>query len=62
MKRYLVFAGATYYPAGGWDDFVQAFDSLEEATAFAKEQEARNDWVQVVDAEAVQVNSLFTDT
>jgi hypothetical protein len=27
MKRYLVFAGDDYYPAGGWGDFQGSFDS-----------------------------------
>lgn len=31
MKRFLLFAGDIYYPVGGWNDFVGAFDSAEEA-------------------------------
>lgn len=31
MKRYMLFAASNYYPEGGWDDFVAAFDSVEEA-------------------------------
>jgi len=30
-KRYLVFHFATYYPSGGWGDFVNDFDSFEDA-------------------------------
>lgn len=31
IKRYLVFDYSDYYPGGGWDDFVDSFDTLEEA-------------------------------
>jgi hypothetical protein len=31
MKRYFLFVFASYYPAGGWDDFVESFDSIDEA-------------------------------
>jgi hypothetical protein len=33
MKRYLVFSGQTYYPSGGWEDFIGSFDTPEEAEA-----------------------------
>ena len=57
MKRYLVFAGFNYYPSGGWDDFVDAFSTLEEAQASAISCQSRGesggsfDWVQIVDCE-----------
>lgn len=31
MKRYLLFAGHNYYPAGGTNDLVGAFDTYEQA-------------------------------
>jgi hypothetical protein len=31
MKRYLVFAGDTYYPEGGAREFHAAFDTVEDA-------------------------------
>lgn len=31
VKRYAVFCYAAYYPGGGWTDFVNSFDVLEEA-------------------------------
>jgi len=31
--RYLLFLGEDYYPAGGWDDYVAASDSIEELLA-----------------------------
>ena len=46
MKRYLLFGFAGYYPAGGWSDFVGAFDTAEEA----KDASGREDMYQVVDS------------
>jgi len=34
MKRFLVFAGDCYYPHGGMYDFLEDFDTLEEARSF----------------------------
>jgi len=36
MKRFLLFAGDTYYPKGGINDFVKDFTSLNEAKEAAK--------------------------
>lgn len=65
MKRFLLFAGDTYYPIGGWDDHVESFDNIEEAVARASEMLAstdapktsrwwnyNHDWAHVVDLEA----------
>lgn len=30
MKRYLLFAGDTYYPNGGWYDYLGSFDTTED--------------------------------
>lgn len=48
MKRYLLFAGDNYYPSGGWGDFVDGFDSVEQAAL--KLAERSYDWFQIVDA------------
>ena len=53
MKRYLLFAGDTYYPAGGWRDFLGHFDTEEEALDHLKTQP--HDWWEIVDAELVEV-------
>jgi len=37
MKRFLVFAGDSYYPEGGMHDFQEDFDTLEEARSFEAE-------------------------
>lgn len=31
MKRFAIFAGDSYYPAGGWDDFQSSYANLSEA-------------------------------
>ena len=59
-KRFLVFAGETYYPECGWYDFIKDFDTLEEAKEeIEKFKDEKNeeysgecfDWAQVVDLE-----------
>ena len=52
MKRYIVFAGDTYYPCGGIEDYVGAFDSLEEAKDKASHDVPYHgvpDWAQVAE-------------
>lgn len=52
MKRYLVFAFDHYYPCGGWNDFVESFDTMAEVeAAHAAERFKGNDCVQVVDSQ-----------
>ena len=51
MRRYLLFAGDMYYPAGGWDDFIADFDIMNEAikTGIALKDDSRCDWWKVID-------------
>ena len=43
--RYLLFAGEDYYPAGGFDDFVGSYDTMEQA----KETSLDNkNWAHIV--------------
>ena len=46
MKRYLLFTGEYYYPSGGWRDFRDSFDTVEEALT-----QSRGDWWHIVDSE-----------
>lgn len=49
--RYLLFGGDVYYPAGGWDDFRGAFETIEAATAEGYRR--KFDWFHVVDRETL---------
>ena len=46
---FLLFAGETYYPSGGWEDFIEAFDTLEAAEARGQKQiEGEDDWWNII--------------
>lgn len=47
LNRYLVFRGADYYPAGGWDDFVGSYEFIFEARAAVDAD--KQDWSHIVD-------------
>ena len=51
---FLLFAGSTYYPAGGWSDYRGRYDSLEAATEAAANLSGV-DWWQVVEAAANRI-------
>lgn len=55
MKRYLVFASAHYYPSGGWHDFVESFDTREEADVCARTVAGDYVWSHVVDSETGEI-------
>jgi len=44
----LVFAGADYYPAGGWKDFVGEVYSEKEAKKLLLEKCSASDWYQII--------------
>ena len=47
LKRFLLFAGGSYYPNGGWLDFVGSYDTFPEAEKAVPDR----DWAQVVDTQ-----------
>jgi len=50
IKRYLVFACAAYYPAGGWGDHKGSFNDRATALAFARAISAEyNGDVELID-------------
>ena len=55
MKRYLVFAGDTCYPAGGWGDFVGTFDLFDEANAVLAKNEEKGRWAHIVDLAYLEI-------
>ena len=52
MKRYLVFGGEAYYPAGGWGDFLEDADDLKEVVCILKRN--HTEWFQIVDTETMK--------
>lgn len=58
MKRFLVFAGDTYYPMGGWSDFKGSFDSIDAAKDMLLSDAAQRrgfDWVEIVDTDTEEI-------
>jgi hypothetical protein len=53
IKRYLVFAGPRYYPEGGWGDFRNAYDTLEEAIAFSSLMPTADYWTHIIDLQGL---------
>lgn len=54
---YLLFAGEWYYPAGGIDDYVGTFATVEDAQkAF---HVRREDWGQIVEMRLTSCNPLM---
>ena len=51
MKRYLLFAGETYYPCGGWGDLQGVFGTPTAARREIESQTFPWDWWQIVDVE-----------
>ena len=62
LKRFILFAGEHYYPGGGTRDYVNSFDTLEEAMAFVESirkkppekmglMGGRVDWADILDKE-----------
>ncbi len=47
LKNYLVFIGLVYYPLGGWEDFIDSFDTREEAREFIEGEINPSKWGQV---------------
>lgn len=59
LKRYLVFSGEDYYPAGGWEDFDASYDTLAEAHAAIKTEAFT--WAHVVDRDTGHIILEFDD-
>ncbi len=57
MTKYLLFAGDTYYPLGGWRDYKSDHYTLEDALEAAAS--CGCDWWQVVDWSARTIVKSF---
>lgn len=53
-KRFVLFAGSTYYPSGGWDDYAGSADTLQDALEVGEKID--EDWWHVVDLETGEVH------
>ena len=60
MKRYMLFAGDRYYPAGGMKDCKGMFETMEAAQSFAAGlfQRVGVDWVHVYDTVEEKVEHI----
>ena len=54
MKKYLLFRGYDYYPAGGIQDFKKDFSSLKSLFEFLA-KDLHFDWIQIVEAESFKM-------
>ena len=46
-NEYLLFAGSSFYPSGGWDDFKGYFHSIEDAQIWLNSEEYY-EWAHIV--------------
>ena len=54
MKRYLLFAGDTYYPCGGWSDLRTACDTREELSSAVLLLGDDFGWWHAIDTETME--------
>jgi len=59
MSNYLLFSGSDYYPCGGWEDFISAHETLEEAHK-AGLALYEPDWWHVVDTTIMHIVDSIT--
>lgn len=56
MNRYLIFAGMTYYPGEGLEDYCGSLEEIESAKSFAKAKMPEHyGWCRVYDRDTLQL-------
>ena len=62
VRRYWLFAGHSYYPHGGMRDYIDSFDSIDDAVKAFKDYNSSEDmegieldWCEVMDTESMKV-------
>ena len=50
-NRFLLFGGHHYYPGGGWNDFIDSFDTIGELNSYAKGVNRQFEWMHAIDLE-----------
>lgn len=60
QPKFLLFAGATFYPSGGWGDYINSFDSVESAREYALRlyDPYLIDWAHVVELRTGEVTPI----
>jgi hypothetical protein len=58
-NRYLVFAGDSHYPQGGWSDLVYSSNLLDDVMENLFKLYKKNDWFQIVD---IKLNKIVIDS
>lgn len=62
MKKFILFGGSTFYPCGGWEDYINSFAELGEAIFEARKQ-MKNDgfttWAHIV---CLDTNDIVWDS
>jgi hypothetical protein len=61
LRRYLVFETDCNNPGGGWEDFIGAFDSEEDADSFAKKNVSEYAICHVVDTWHQDINRPYSE-
>lgn len=51
----MVFAGSTFYPNGGFRDFLTSVDTLDDAQRAIAGQRLKPDWWQIVASESGEI-------
>jgi hypothetical protein len=59
---YLLFCGSEYYPAGGADDYVGAFDSIADAKEYLTAQPAEWAHIATFDGKRMQIVCAYGPT
>lgn len=54
IKRYLLFAGQTYYPNGGWDDFIIDCDTARELRKLISFKIRERDTIALIEGEKTE--------
>jgi hypothetical protein len=55
MNQYLVFAGETYYPCGGFKDFISSHTTLEDAQIARAKAHKPQGWSHIVDLTTLKI-------
>jgi hypothetical protein len=57
-SKYLVFYGYHFYPRGGWEDFEDEFNTIEEAIEYIKNKEPHYNWAHIVFENKIVMNAV----